>query len=429
MFTIRQLFANIGRHARRYVPLGLIVLFLLSANLAVRCIRAEANDTVENTLNRYGSEFYLVNLNEPVFSVDTVAFLHQYPFVAALTPAAALHNIERVNPASGVSKYERQTMLIGLDAAALADAAVEGALPAADTEACLNRSYYESLLQSGLLSGIGGTLHIADPRGGVSADFTVVGVLPDTGTPYSNPTDYLRERVYTTAAAVEAFWKPLRFTAAPEHMNDAYLHAAEGGMSTSDLELSYMRVIEGYELTVTLHSYRDKEAFLSVLRSENARPTATSHRANWAAGETVSGIGRLAAPMERISALCGTVDRVTLSVSLSTVLLLTVLVVLERRYEIGILRCLGFSAAGVCVRFTSELALFLTLTVLLSCALGIPAALSLASALSIPMTSEAILRAAAETLLLLFGMGLLSAAAASAAILSRRPMEILNSRT
>lgn len=433
MFILSNTCRNLGRYARRYVPFGLMILFLLTVNIAVRCVRRETDAIVTDTLDQYGSRFYVVDLNQAVTDRHSLDFLQKLGFVISVRPAAALHNIERSSMQGGLLNFKRDRMLIGTEPSGSDFEAEEGRMFENDAECCLNRSYYEFLTGDNAadFDGLGDTLAVTDPRTDFTSVFTVVGILPDTGIPYSDPNSYTKQRIYTTMAAVEAYWKKYSIVALPSHMNDAYESAAQDGtLKEEDIDLSYMRVIEGYETIIELDSYQSAGALREAIREENARPAhslRTRHR--FLAGETVSGIDRLSAPMERVGKLCQTIDSVTLVVSLCIMLLLTVLLVMERRYEIGILRCLGISARGVCARFTLELLLFLLLVTALSFAAGIPCARLIARALSIDVAYSAVLRTGADTLLLLGSMGLLSAAAASAAVLSRRPMEILNSRT
>ena len=206
---------------------------------------------------------------------------------------------------------------------------------------------YENLTKSGVLSGLGGTVTLDDPRTEHSAAFTVVGVISDADAPYCDTTDYLEKRAYLMEEAIEPYWKRLRSWAMPEHMNKAYAEAAAQGIRETDVDLSFMRVIEGYEIFLRIDTYRSSEDLRREVRALNDAPAGSLRmRHRYLVGETTSGIAALTAPMEKISSLCGTIDRVTLAVSLAIMLLLTLLIVTERRYEIGILRCARAFAAA-----------------------------------------------------------------------------------
>ncbi len=430
MFTIKNLLKNIPRYSKRYVPLGLIILFLLTVNIAVRCIRHEAEAIVVETLDRYGTELYLVDLSAPILDMSAVESLRAQPYVLELRTLAAFHNLEKVEYQDGMAVYKRDIEMIAVPEETLTPHLTAGRLYRTAEECCLNEGYYNSLTKSGALSGLGGTVTLDDPRTEHTTVFTVVGVIADLDAPYCDAADYMEKRAYLMEEAIAPYWKRLRSWAMPEHMNKAYAEAAAQGIREADVDLSYMRVIEGYEIFLRIDTYRSSEDLRREVRALNDAPAGSLRmRHRYLVGETTSGIAALTAPMEKISSLCGTIDRVTLAVSLAIMLLLTLLIVTERRYEIGILRCLGVTAGGVCARFVFELFAFLVIVLALSFALGVPAAMLFARRLDMTIGYAALARSAWDVLLLLGGMGLVSSVLASALILSKRPMEILNSRT
>ena len=431
MFTISNLLKNIPRYSKRYVPLGLIILFLLTVNVAVRCIRHEAEAIVTDTLDRYGTELYLVDLSAPILDMSAVESLRAEEYVLELEKLAAFHTLEKVEYQDGMPIYKRDAEMISVEPDTLKPYLIQGRLYRTEEECCLNEGYYNNLTKSGALSGLGGTVTLDDPRTEHSSTFTVVGVISDTDAPYSAPSeDYMDKRAYLAEAAIAPYWKRLRSWAMPEHMNKAYTDASAQGIRESDVDLSYMRVVEGYAIRMRIDTYRSREALNRAVRELNDAPAGSLRvRHRYLVGETTSGIAALVAPMEKISSLCGTIDRVTLIVSLAIMLLLTLLIVTERRYEIGILRCLGVTAGGVCARFVFELFAFLVIVLGLSFALGVPAAMLFARRLDMSVGFAALARSGWDVLWMLGGMGLFSAVIASAMILSKRPMEILNSRT
>lgn len=429
MYTLSDLLKNLVRYARRYVPFALIIILLFSVNIAVRCIGHETDAIVQTVLDRYGTEFYVVNLDSPVTDPAQLEFLDDLPYVTSAVRTAALHRLDHAVPRLSSYVYEADRMMIALaDPAALAASLSDGRLYEAAEECCLNETWFQELHLA-----LGDTVELDDPRTGHTITLHVVGVIEELNAPYSLVSDYTARRVYTAEENVRQFWDAYGArTPYPDCMNELYTDAKEKGqLRAADIDLAVMRVTEGYDTVVTLDSYQNADALREAVRAQNSASQKLGQRRgrNWMAGETVSGIRNLTAPMQRIGTLCAVISAVTLAVSLLVILLLTVLIVSARRYEIGICRCIGITAAGVCRRFAAEMLMFLCITAAAGFSIGVPAAMIFSRALSLTVTAASIRKTGVELLALLVGMGFFASIAASAAVLVKRPMEILNSRT
>lgn len=149
----------------------------------------------------------------------------------------------------------------------------------------------------------------------------------------------------------------------------------------------------------------------------------------WYAAYLIDDPETLVESLAPIAPLCETIASASSIASAVLILLMTILIVYERRYEIGVLRCIGVSSGGVCARFIGEVVVFLIIVSAIGIGVGIPAARFAADAMSL---GESVGELAPTALLMLGGIGAVTAAScliAAAMILSKKPMQILNSRT
>ncbi|MGM9652016.1 MAG: ABC transporter permease [Eubacteriales bacterium] len=324
-----------------------------------------------------------------------------------------------------------------------------------------------------------------------SAEFTVVGILRDDATPFHKTLHFGTHRIYTTTAAVEEYFQGVG-TRKANGANDSYylpgllftqdiLAGAGWGRPSDDgthwlfldrftlesfdlcsaeISLAQYPPNEGYMALVTIDDPANEADFLNAARGTFVRigePAAsdlkyerkdsknifyysidgreeewysvTSVPCVWYAARLVDDPSVLTETLAPVSPLCDAIGRAASAASAVLILLMTILVVHERRYEIGVLRCIGVSARGVCARFIAEISVFLAIVSASGVALGIPAAHLAAKLLGVADSISGVLPAA---LLLLAGIAavtLLSCLAASAMILAKKPMHILNSRT
>ena len=325
----------------------------------------------------------------------------------------------------------------------------------------------------------------------MSAEFTVVGILADDATPFHNTLHFGLHRIYTTTVAVEPFFEGIGIQKA-NGANDGYylpsqyyraniLDAAAWARPSDDgthwvflsrsledtFELCHTEISltqyppnDGYVALATIDNPANEAEFLNAARGTFVRvsePVPTLLKNNtqnplaiqrhtvdgvekewysstlipdiWYAARLVDDPASLTAALAPIPPLCGTLGQAAGALSAALILLMTVLLVSERRYEIGVLRCLGVSSAGVCGRFAAEIGVFLLAVSVIGVALGVPAAYLAASALGVGASVSGV-PAAALSLLGAFALvALLAAALASALILAKKPMQILNSRT
>ena len=148
----------------------------------------------------------------------------------------------------------------------------------------------------------------------------------------------------------------------------------------------------------------------------------------WYAAYLIDDPESLTESLAPIGAMCRTVAAVSAVASAALILMMTLLVVSERRYEIGVLRCIGVSNAGVCARFAAELVLLLVLLAALGIGVGIPLAEYAASLLG-ASAGGALLPTALSLLAQTAAASAVSLLLAAALILVQKPMRILNSRT
>ena len=148
----------------------------------------------------------------------------------------------------------------------------------------------------------------------------------------------------------------------------------------------------------------------------------------WYAAYLIDDPESLTESLAPIGAMCETVAAVSAAASAALILMMTLLVVSERRYEIGVLRCIGVSSAGVCARFAAELVLMLALLAALGVGAGIPLARFAAELLGASAGGE-LLPTALSLLAQTASASAVSLLIAAALILAQKPMQILNSRT
>ncbi|MGM9652014.1 MAG: ABC transporter permease [Eubacteriales bacterium] len=511
MYKLLTPFRSIFRNFSRYLIFALLLLLLLALNTVVRTVGDAAETECSSITERYASTFLFYDLQRPHGNAEDIEnVLRQLPHVAR----AELQAMHTLNSVLGIR-------LFGISAQALDAHPLVGRLYENETECCINESYAQYLQSAMGFSGVGDSITVRDddnarqytvkrledgsseysyfPRE-KSAEFTVVGILPDSDTLYSRTLTYGRYRIYTTVEAAAAFYEGIednlyfsRYADPVASQNwlpkkdlDSFiLTIDQGAMRPSDdgthwvfldpytqteLLLADAEFIigqyppnEGFTALVTIDDPSNQKEFLSCARAAFTGISDIAQRyldagvttlgtiplvrtlsvggeermwyqriacqQFWYAAHLIDDPESLVSSLAPVSPLCDAIGRAASAASAVLILLMTILVVHERRYEIGVLRCIGVSACGVCARFIAEISVFLAIVSAAGVALGIPAAHLAAKLLGVADSVSGVLPAA---LLLLAGIAavtVLSCLAASAMILAKKPMHILNSRT
>ncbi len=133
--------------------------------------------------------------------------------------------------------------------------------------------------------------------------------------------------------------------------------------------------------------------------------------------------------LSSVAPMCSTIARAAIAATAVLILLMTVLLVHDRQYEIGVLRCIGVTSGGVCGRFVAEIIVFLVIVAAVSLAVAVPAVRYAAGMLGLNAENLALWPTALMLLAFVGGVTVVSCVIAVAMILAKRPMEILNSRT
>jgi len=333
-------------------------------------------------------------------------------------------------------------------------------------------------------------LNIAIPELKTEDALTVVGILADDATPYHNPAIYSRWRIYTTTEEVGSFfegskellngksaadyWRPTTLSISMQRISDYYCVSDDGNnwmywdarascirsFYDSNYSLEEFAPNEGYVSIAVVDSPDHAEAFArsvccaflgkdyssvwdqilpqyfqksadmdGKVRDWYSWRAISSTSSLWYALPLVAQTETLAASLAPIAPLCEGIARAATAATVILILLMTILMVHDRQYEIGVLRCMGVTSGGVCGRFVAEILVFLVIVAAIGLALAVPAARLAAGYLGLGDALGSVFATAGTQLALIAAATVVSCVLASAMILAKRPMEILNSRT
>jgi len=149
----------------------------------------------------------------------------------------------------------------------------------------------------------------------------------------------------------------------------------------------------------------------------------------WYAAYLIADPASLVESLAPIAPLCDSIAKAATTATAVLILLMTILLVHDRQYEIGVLRCIGVTSGGVCGRFVAEILVFLVIVAALGLALAVPTARLAADYLGLGGALGGVLSTALPQLALIAAATVVSCVLAAVMILQKKPMEILNSRT
>jgi len=149
----------------------------------------------------------------------------------------------------------------------------------------------------------------------------------------------------------------------------------------------------------------------------------------WYAAYLIADPPSLVESLAPVAPLCDSIAKAATAATAVLILLMTILLVHDRQYEIGVLRCIGVTSGGVCGRFVAEILVFLVIVAALGLALAVPAARLAANYLGVGDALGSVFATAVPQLALIAAATVVSCVLAAVMILQKKPMEILNSRT
>ena len=149
----------------------------------------------------------------------------------------------------------------------------------------------------------------------------------------------------------------------------------------------------------------------------------------WYAQYLIDDPSAMVEALSSVAPMCATIARAAIAATAILILLMTILLIHDRQYEIGVLRCIGVTSGGVCGRFVAEIIVFLVIVSAISLAAAIPAVRYVAGMLGLTAENLALWPTALTLLAFVGGVTVVSCLIAVVMILTKKPMEILNSRT
>jgi ABC-type antimicrobial peptide transport system permease subunit len=406
---------------------------LLSSLLVIFSIQASISDSLIGVLKKFGEQIYVYNSMKTIFDPDEYSFMGEYDHVTEVKKPALLYRIDNYNP-SYIENSDLRDINDKFQLVSLYDTneiiLTEGRIYENDTECCITSRYYKMLKSIEAIEGLGDTISVEDRRTKIVREFTVTGIADYSETRYG---DYADRVLYVTPGVIKSYYEYFNYDSAlfrttlngSIYVNDRISHIE------NTIEIS--RISVGCDVLVMLDSYENAEDFFEFIRLENHNRN--YNESFWIAQYHNPGITVVSEPLIYVNLLLPAISCLVTIIFAVVIGIMTIVFIIMRKYEIGVLRSIGMSRTMVAGMFSVECTAFVTGAALLSSVIAIPAAFMIMPEFGIPIPGAVTggVAVMASSLLKLVitaaAMSLVSNVITVLYILRQRPMNILNNRS
>ncbi len=365
---------------------------------------------VETTRYRIAFYSYSLKINDELLSKDKITDLSFTSFLAKYSGMAAFTTTE---PFPGLNMYGINTSSDAYINKSETSYISDGRLPQNETEVVINKNFIDVFNLESV--NIGSTVILT--IGELSKTYNVVGVFNNidfTSQNHSGENNPVFCCFFSTLEGAEYF----------NNTDNYKLYGENYGIRFETLE-----GFQGYETYFYLNSYKDYDGFSTALTQLSDKTPMHHYRAQYIR----PGMNMYSDTYEDTQRLSGFIINALLIIGAIIIIIMTVLSMNERRYEIGVLLSVGMNKWRIYLIFASELLIFVTfiMTAGLACGLGFMPDLIgrliqgvvRVSNVSVGINVAFLMLSASITL------ALISSAVCALSILRFRPMTILRSRS
>ena len=457
MYTIQYALRSLGRYRSRYCLFGLALVFLFGLSCVNLVLGSAAVAICDALKQEYGTAMQVVTTENHsyVVKLEQYADFMDTDLIKAVEKRTAVLNFvgANVNEDESVLINNSCRWLVGinLDYPNLFTRSrkpaklTEGRLFEATNECVITDEYFARLKDAGLIEQVGDTMRIKYSRSykdennkivreAAYRSYTVVGIVEMTSLdaryqsnnqtrkdvvflPFETVSDYLEEAEQTILLYDTRYYRP-------------------------ETELC-----NGYELIFRLRSYHDIDRFrehISEIEYSYYLAYQDTHdlesldktQYGFAAEPLMPEFEQILTPLEQLQTFTG-ITTVTVAVlAVTVVALMSVINMRERKYELGVLRCVGMSKGRINFTLGIESMIFLLITVALGIALGFGFAALFGDAfVDLTIVDTTIATAAISGIVALrliiaaLGLSVFATVISAAFVMRARPLAILRNRT
>jgi len=283
------------------------------------------------------------------------------------------------------------------------------------------------LLSQNSISGVGRLSQHYKPKGSYLLFYS--GIRRDAMRPSDDGTHWIYLDLYTSE---EKLFSDEYFRFAEQPPNEGYVAVItiDSAENAEDFRLSACGHFVDFDMQ-PFDSEKGKSWDEMTINGETKTWYAERYNGKqlWYAQYLIDDPSAMVESLSSVAPLCDSIAKAATAATVILILLMTILLVHDRQYEIGVLRCIGVTSGGVCARFVAEILVFLVIVAALGLALAVPAARLAADYLGLGGALGGVLSTALPQLALIAAATVVSCVLAAVMILAKRPMEILNSRT
>lgn len=355
MFLLNHVFYNIKCNNIRYVLFGIIIIFLSAFSIITLSSYDLAYKNIEHIKNDFGSVFTIGRSDNKVMAKDEILKLSKLKDISNISIKRYIYQIDIQNLyinnilythnypiynafLSGYNKNNIDEYKIFIDNLNV----VNGRIFQANDECVISKKFIDEVGDD-LFISIGDKLKIKSPLENKEKEFIITGFVDDEniiGSSINNNKLF----IYTTLEDAEYF------------KNDNVIIYTNGKYT----------FYEGYDVLYYITSYKEALSFINNVFKFNKENSDYSYLASYAK----EGYNDLIKPLEKAQTAYMLYLRIIIIIGVIIIIIMTIINLMERRYDIGVLRCIGMSKARIISLFTLETLLFVLAVILTGLLIG-----------------------------------------------------------